>query len=35
MANLKFSDVFRALNIGFGEKEEEIVTIITYMAILE
>ena len=26
MANLKFSDAFRALNIGFGVKEEEIVT---------
>ena len=26
MAKLKFSDVFRALNIGFGVKEEEVVT---------
>ena len=26
MANLKFSDVFRALNIGFGVKEEGVVT---------
>ena len=25
MANLKVSDVFRALNIGFGVKEEEVV----------